>query len=61
MTNAEKPANKPINLTIISVSLYNNLRCYNCGKLLGRHAGGITDWEIKCPKCKVLNKFKVKP
>lgn len=33
-----------------------DVRCCNCGKLLAKEAMGDGKIELKCPKCKKLNK-----
>lgn len=34
----------------------NEIRCGNCGKLLGK--GTALDFEIKCPRCKAINHLR---
>lgn len=36
--------------------LLNDVRCKNCGKLLGK--GDVSYFEMKCPRCKKINVLK---
>ena len=33
------------------------VRCFDCGKLLGKVTG---KYEIKCPRCKEINKGEIR-
>ena len=37
-----------------------DIRCHYCGKLIAREAKGEGEIELKCSKCKQINKIKFK-
>ena len=39
--------------------LTNEVRCHKCGKMIAnRYKFSVGGVEIKCPRCKILNKIK---